>query len=42
MEIKAVHGGLVHLQRSVALLLHDLDLKGFYPGRDKSGLEGIT
>jgi hypothetical protein len=32
----------VCLQRSVALLPHDLGPKGFYPGRDKYGLEGVT
>jgi uncharacterized protein (DUF58 family) len=25
----------------IALLLHDSGPKGFYPGRDKSGLEGM-
>jgi hypothetical protein len=37
-----VHGDLCHLQRSIALLPHELSPKGFYPGRDKSGLEGMT
>jgi hypothetical protein len=41
MEICIVHGDLIHLQRSIALLPHDLGLKDFYPGRDKSGLEGM-
>jgi hypothetical protein len=42
MEIWVAHGALVHLQRLIALLPHDLDPKGFYSGRDKSGLEGMT
>jgi hypothetical protein len=37
-----VLGDFVHLQRSITLLLHDLGPKVFYPGRDKSGLEGMT
>jgi hypothetical protein len=42
MEIWVVYGDLVHLYRSIALLPHDLGPKGFYSGRDKSDLEGLT
>jgi hypothetical protein len=41
-EIWVARGDLICLQRSIALLPHDLDPKGFYSGRDKFGLEGIT
>jgi hypothetical protein len=40
MEIWVSHGDLIHLQRSIALLAHDLGPKSFYSGRDKSNLEG--
>jgi hypothetical protein len=33
---------LIHQQRQMALLPHDLDPEGFYPGRGKSGWEGMT
>jgi hypothetical protein len=42
MEIWVVHEDLVHVQRLTALFPHDLCPKGFYPGREKSGLEGMT
>jgi hypothetical protein len=42
MEVWVAHGDLIHLQRSVALFPHDLGPKGFYSGRYKFGLEGIT
>jgi hypothetical protein len=42
VEIWAAHGDLIHPQILIALLPHDLGPKGFYSGRDKSGLEGIT
>jgi hypothetical protein len=42
MKIWVAHGDLIHLQGSIALLHHDLGSKGFYSGRDKSGLEGMT
>jgi hypothetical protein len=37
--IKFAHGHVVHLQSSIAMSTHYWGLKGFYPGRDKSGLE---
>jgi hypothetical protein len=40
--VKVAHGALIHLLRSTAPLPHDLGPKGFYLGRDKSGLEGMT
>jgi hypothetical protein len=42
MEIWVVHGVLIHLLSSIALLPHDLGPKGFYSRRDKSDLEGMT
>jgi hypothetical protein len=41
MELWVIHGGLVPLQRSIALLPHDFNPKEFHSGRDESGLEGI-
>jgi hypothetical protein len=40
--IKTAHGHLIHIQKLMALSCHGLGFKGFYPGRDKSGLEGMT
>jgi hypothetical protein len=41
--IQVPHGrDLIHLQRSIVLLPHDLGPKGFCSGRDKFGLEGLT
>jgi hypothetical protein len=42
MELCVPHGGLLPLQRSIALLPLDFSPKGFYSERDKSGLEGMT
>jgi hypothetical protein len=42
MEIWVAYGDLIHLQISIALVPHDLGPKGFYSGRDKSDLEGMT
>jgi hypothetical protein len=42
MEIWIAHGDLICLWRLIALLSHDLSPKGFYSGRDKSDLEGMT
>jgi hypothetical protein len=40
--VKVSHGGLICLQRSIALLPHDLGPKGFYRGSDQYGLGGMT
>jgi hypothetical protein len=32
----------IFLPRLIALLPHDMGPKGFYPRRDKSGLEGMA
>jgi hypothetical protein len=42
MQIQVVHEDLIHLQRSIVLLPHALDPKGFYSERDKFGLEDMT
>jgi hypothetical protein len=42
MEISVAHGDFIDLQRSISLIPHDLEPKGFSPGRDKSGLEGMS
>jgi hypothetical protein len=42
MEIWVAHEELLCLKISIALLPHDLGLKGFHSGRDKFGLEGMT
>jgi hypothetical protein len=42
MDIWVTHGDFIHLKRSIALLPHDLDPKGFYSSTDKSDLEGMT
>jgi hypothetical protein len=39
--IKIAHGHLAHHWKLTALLCHGLGFKGFFPGRDKSGLEGM-
>jgi hypothetical protein len=40
--IKIACGHLVHLQKLMALSSYGLGFEGFYPGRDKSDLDGKT
>jgi hypothetical protein len=40
--IKIAHGHLIHLQKLAVLSCYGLGFKGFYPGRDKHGLESMT